>query len=135
MRSKFKFNIDRLRLFKRPKELSTSSLAFLGDGVYSLMTREYIVSLYGGKSCDLHQKSVEIVNASYQSKAADKIFPRLTESEKTVFLRGRNFHTSHTPKNKTKAEYHLATALETLFGWLYINGQYERLKELFSMCV
>jgi ribonuclease-3 family protein len=57
----------------------------------------------------------------------------LSEDEMAVFKRGRNFHTSNTPKSSSAKQYHTATGLETLFGYLYLTGKNERLRELFDV--
>lgn len=56
----------------------------------------------------------------------------LTQEEEAVYKRGRNAHTSRTPKNATPADYHAATGLEALFGYLYLKGELLRLRELFQ---
>ena len=130
------FNFDKLKSTESSSEgMTLSALAFLGDGVYGIMVREYLTVLCMCKADKLHERSIEMVNATYQADAAKRLLPCLTNDEKNIFIRGRNAHTAHTPKNKSKSEYHAATALETLFGWLYINGKTERLKELFSAIV
>ena len=62
-----------------------------------------------------------------------KFLPLLTEEEQDVFRRGRNSHTAAVPKGASVGEYHTATAMEALFGWLYLNGKTERLNELFAI--
>ncbi len=111
--------------------LNPSVLAFVGDGVYGLLVREKL-SLVNRRSGDLHKLSVQYVKASAQAKAFHIISEDLTEHEMSVFKRGRNFHTSNTPKNATKEEYHLATGLESLFGYLHIKGEQKRARELFD---
>lgn len=118
---------------KDPKQMSTLSLAFMGDAVFEVLTRSYIVSNNQSAIGNLHSENSEIVNASAQFRAAKLIFDNLTEAEREVFMRGRNAHTAHTPKNKTAEEYRYATALETLFGYLYLSGQTDRLYILFEM--
>lgn len=111
--------------------LNPSVLAFVGDGVYGLCVREKLAEI-NRRSGDLHSLSVQYVKASAQAKAFGIILEDLTEHEMSVFKRGRNFHTGNTPKSSTKEEYHLATGLESLFGYLHLAGQHERLKELFN---
>ncbi len=109
------------------------TLAFLGDAVYSLMVRERLVkssSLPAGK---LHKKSVKSVNALAQSDAMKKLLPLLNEEETDIFKRARNAHPHHTPKNQSEGDYHYATGLEALFGWLYLEGKNDRLNELFNL--
>ena len=111
---------------------NTLTLAFLGDAVYSLMVRERLVknsSLPAGK---LHKLSVDAVNALAQSEAMKKILPLLTEDETEVFKRGRNAHPHHSPRNQSEGDYHYATGLEALFGYLYLEGRTDRLNELFD---
>lgn len=111
--------------------LNPSVLAFVGDGVYTLLVREKLAGV-NRRSGDLHALSVEFVKASAQAKAFSVIKKELTEHELSIFKRGRNFHTNNTPKNSTKEEYHAATGLETLFGYLHLHGDKERLLVLFD---
>ena len=115
-----------------PNLLSPSVLAFVGDAVYGLYVRTYLAEV-NRPSGELHKLSVQLVNATAQAKAYALIEPLLTEKEISVFKRGRNFHTGNTPKNSTGGEYHTATGLETLFGFLYLAGQIDRAKELFDI--
>lgn len=114
------------------KLLNPSVLAFVGDAVYGLYVREKL-SDTSRKSGDLHSLSVKIVNASAQAKAYEKIENLLTQEEISVFKRGRNLHTSNNPKNSTHSEYHTATGLESLFGYLHLSGQEKRARELFEI--
>ncbi len=115
-------------------EMSPLTLAFLGDGVYELLVREYLVSQGSCPVKKLHSRAVEWVRCEAQSSAlAETLWPVLTEEEKSVALRGRNAHVGHVPKNAKVGEYHGATALEALFGWLYLKGEAGRLRELFSL--
>jgi len=115
-----------------PNLLSPSVLAFVGDAVYGLYVRTYLAEV-NRRSGELHKLSVKMVNASAQAQGFGFIEPHLTEKEISVFKRGRNFHTGNTPKNSTGGEYHTATGLETLFGFLYLSHQNERAKELFDI--
>ncbi len=115
-----------------PKLLSPSALAFVGDAVYTLLVREHISSV-NRPSGELHRLAVKFVNATAQAKAFDVIENILSDGEKDIFKRGRNFHTSTTPKNSSNREYHTATGLETLFGYLYLSNETKRLNELFGI--
>ena len=116
---------------ENPNLLSPSVLAFVGDAVYGLYVRRCLAEV-NRPSGELHRLSVKLVNATAQAKAYSVIESELTEKEISVFKRGRNFHTSSAPKNSTKGEYHTATGLETLFGFLYLSGETERADFLFS---
>lgn len=111
--------------------LSPSVLAFVGDAVYGLCVRTALAAV-NRPSGELHRLSVEMVNAAAQAKAFAAIEAEMSEKEMSVFKRGRNFHTSTTPKSATKGDYHTATGLECLFGWLYLSGDNERIKDLFG---
>lgn len=118
-----------------PKEvdvhtLSPLALAFVGDGVYSLLVRERLLTIANRPVNDLHHLAVNAVRAEAQSAAMERLLPRLTPEEEAVFKRGRNAHTA-----RTGAEYHRATGLESLFGYLYLSGRLERVRELFSLCM
>ncbi len=117
---------------ENPNLLSPSVLAFVGDAVYGLYVRTKLAEV-NRPSGELHKLSVKLVNATAQAEAFRLIEPMLTEKELSVFKRGRNFHTGNTPKNSTGGEYHLATGLETLFGFLYLSNQNDRAKELFNI--
>ena len=118
-----------------PRQLSPLTLAFVGDCVFELFVREKLVCQGNCPVKKLHQRSVEQVCASAQSRFSQKLFPLLTEEEQQVYQRGRNAHVNHVPKHASVADYHAATAFETLFGYLYLSGRIERLRELFQICM
>lgn len=117
------------------KSMSGLSLAFVGDSVYELLVRQYVLSLGEARVQDLHRETVALVNAAFQAKAAEKLSAVLTEEELSYYKRGRNANSAHTPKNKSEAEYHRSTGFEALLGYLYLSEQYDRLEELFDMII
>ena len=114
------------------RELNGTALAFAGDAVYELLVRDYVIAACGGRTAELHRRTVSFSNAAFQCAAAKRLLPLLTPEEEAAFRRGRNARLTHVPKNKTQAEYHLATALEALFGYLYIIKDFARLQALFA---
>ena len=116
-----------------PKQLSPLNLAFIGDGVYELFVRELLVASANRPVSDLHRESVQYVSAKAQTEAFEKIKNVLTEEELAVFKRGRNAKVGHNPKSATHGEYHTATGVEALFGYLYLTENVPRLRELFSL--
>ncbi|MCL2054630.1 MAG: ribonuclease III [Oscillospiraceae bacterium] len=117
---------------KEVNQYSPLTLAFLGDAVYELRVRERIVSGANMPVGKLHKEAVKRVRAEYQAKAVELIAPMLTEEEAAVLKRGRNACPNTVPKNADLAEYRRATALETLFGYLYLLEENERIAELFE---
>ena len=115
--------------------ITNLGLAHIGDGVYELLCRSYLVSKGGKTVLKLHNATVELVKAPTQAKFADKLKPMLTEEEMDFFRRGKNAHTHAAPKSATPQEYAKATGFETLFGALYLLGRKERLMELFTACM
>ncbi|MBQ7248595.1 MAG: ribonuclease III [Deltaproteobacteria bacterium] len=115
------------------KSMSGLSLAFIGDAVYEVLVRQYVLSLGEARVQDLHRETVALVNAAFQAKAAEALADRLTEEELTYYKRGRNANSAHTPKNKSEAEYHRSTGFEALVGYLYLSQQFDRLRELFDV--
>ena len=117
---------------ENPNLLSPSVLCFVGDAVYGLYVRTALAEI-NRPSGEPHKLSVEYVKATAQAKAFSLIEPLLSENELAVFKRGRNFHTSTTPKSATNKEYHTATGLECLFGFLQLSGEKNRADELFRV--
>ena len=116
-----------------PKQLSPLTLAFVGDGVFELFVRERLVCQANCPVHSLHKNSVAQVCCTAQAKAMEVLNPVLTEEELRVFKRGRNANTSHVPKHASPRDYHAATGLEAMFGYLYLKGEIARLRELFSI--
>lgn len=116
-----------------PKQLSPLNLAFIGDCIYEILVRESLVLDANRPVNDLHRESVKYVSARAQTNAFEKIKDDLTEDEMAIFKRGRNAKVGHSPKSASEGEYHCATGLEALFGYLYLNDDIDRIKELFSL--
>lgn len=112
------------------KELSPLTLAFVGDGVYDLFIREELVCNANRPVGELNKLKVEKVRCQAQAQLIKVIEPYLTEEEIDIYKRGRNAHTVHTPKNASIADYHAATGLEALFGYLYLSNRIPRIREL-----
>ena len=114
-------------------EYSPLTLAFLGDGVYDLLVRESLVNRANRPAGELNRQKVAMVNCKAQAEYAQLLTPSLSEKELAVYKRGRNAAPKCTPKNGSVADYHSATGLECLFGYLHVNGETERINELFDI--
>ncbi len=114
-------------------DFSPLTLAFVGDGVYDLLVRSYLVRQANRPVGELNRRKVALVNCKSQARFAKLIMDSLSEKELAVYKRGRNAAPKCTPKNGSVADYHSATGLEALFGYLYMNGERARIDELFEM--
>lgn len=113
--------------------LSCLGLAHLGDGVYELMVRSWLCLHGKATNKGLHKAAVTYVSAPAQAARTRRILPLLTEEEQEVFRRGRNSRTASVPRGATVGEYHMATAQEALFGYLWLHGRTDRLNQLFEI--
>ena len=113
-------------------QIGMLSLAHVGDAVYELLVRSRLCMENRTAVTQLHRMTVSQVNAAAQEQAAEKIFTVLTDEERRVYKRGRNAKVNSVPHHAEIAQYHAATGLEALFGWLYLLGRRERLEELFA---
>ena len=114
-------------------ELSSAALAYLGDSVLELLTREHLIASGLSTAAHLNKAAADFVTAPAQAEAMKKILPVLTEEESAVFRRGRNNVHSNVPKRASVSEYRTATGMEALFAYLYLEGAHERMRELFAI--
>lgn len=114
------------------RAISSIGLAHLGDAVYELLVRAYLCAQGKATGRGLHRAAVELVKAQAQARLADRILPLLMEEELAVFKRGRNANVNTIPHSASRSDYLKATALECLFGYLYLQGATGRINELFN---
>ncbi len=115
------------------RQLNPLILASVGDAAYSLNIRAHIVATHDLNPHRLHMFSAKLVCAQAQCKAFYLIENMLTEDEQYIAKRGRNSHPGTVPKNADIHEYRVATALEALFGYLYILNKNERISQLIKV--
>ena len=127
----FHLNIEREPLLN----LSSLSLAHLGDSVYEVMVRSWLCLQGKARVKDLHRATVRYVAAPAQAARFARIEPMLTPEEADVFRRGRNTAPHSVPKAASRGEYQTATGVEALFGWLYLQGRTDRLNQLFAAMI
>lgn len=114
------------------RDYSVLNLAYMGDAVLELMTREHLLKTSTRrKPGELVTASRRFVTCEAQSDAASRLEPLFTEEEADVFRRGRNAKTHFMPKHGDAIQYKRATGLEALMGYLYLTGRESRAKELF----
>ncbi|MBQ8615040.1 MAG: ribonuclease III [Clostridia bacterium] len=108
------------------------SLAYLGDSVFSLMVRKFLIENSEVKPNGLNKKANAVVCARTQAEIMRELKPNLTEDELDVVMRARNSHTNNKAKNSTLEEYNLATQFEALLGYWFLNKQEEKINKMFT---
>ena len=118
-------------------ELSGSTLAYIGDAVWSLLVREHLVELGYGRAKDLQRTSVRWVSAKAQARFYEYWHENnmLSEQEEEIFRRGRNFKSGSVPKNTDVQIYRISTGFEALVGWWHLDGQTERLDTMWQTVI
>lgn len=118
-----------------PFIMNALTLAFIGDAVFELAARAFALKKGSHQVAKLHRHTIALVKASSQARMADDLLDTMNEKEKTIFRRGRNSSPANIARHQSISNYKKATGLEAVFGYLYLSGQYERMNDLFSMCV
>lgn len=119
----------------KAEEFSPLALAFMGDAVFEVFVRAYVLSS-GNRPVDkMNGMAREMVNAHAQAGMYHKIESILSEEEHRILKRGRNASSHTIAKNQSPGDYRHATGLEALFGYLFLKGENERLRELFEKCI
>jgi len=116
-------------------EINILSLAYLGDSIYELKIREHLVRLGISKVNKLQTMALNYVTAKNQCKFINYFLDNniLTEEEIDYVKRGRNASVYSHPKNTDIVTYKWATGFESLFGFLYLNNQKDRIEELINI--
>lgn len=120
--------LNREKSIEEVKMLSPLVWAYVGDCVYELFIRTYLVNNSNAKPHKLHIESIKYVKAESQANIVEKLKPHLTDDEQDIIRRGRNTENHHLPKNADTAEYSYSTGFEALIGFLYLSHQDERLR-------
>ncbi len=115
--------------------MSPLTWAYIGDAVYELYIREYLVQTTHLKPNNLHKEAIKFVKAKSQAEILEKLNDFLTDEEKEIVRRGRNTQNHHLPKNASLRDYTYATAFEALIGYLYLSKQEERLQEILQKII
>lgn len=119
---------------EKARLISPLQLAFIGDSVHAMLARTRLMQVERRMN-DMHRLATKIVNAVSQHRALERLLPHLSEDEMDIVRRGRNAHSHHgIPKSATVEDYSAATALEALYGYLYMSGQMDRLKTIDDIC-
>ncbi len=118
------------------RRLNPLQLALIGDGVYELFIRDYIISNNTELSAHkIHREAINYVKAKSQSDIMHGIEDLLTEEESYIYKRGRNAKSATVPKNADVRDYRMATGFEALVGYLYLINDIERLEFVFNKSI
>ena len=137
--SQINYDLDayiRQHLQLEAQEIRTFSplvLAYIGDGIYELIIRTMVVRQGNRQVNKLHRQASRYVKAQAQSQMMETLLPLLNEEELCAYQRGRNAKSHSTAKNASVNDYRRATGFEALMGYLYVNGEMERLLELIQL--
>lgn len=116
--------------------LNPLQLALIGDGVFEVFIRNYILTKNTALSANkIHVKAISYVKAKSQSAIMHEIEELLNEEEEAVYKRGRNAKSPTVPKNADVRDYRMATGFEALIGYLYLTGNKERLEFIFNKSI
>ncbi len=118
-----------------PDQLSPAVWAYIGDAVYELYIRSHVLSGGPAKTKILHREVTTMVRASFQAGLVTKLESSLSENELEILKRGRNVKSGHIPTHTDVLTYRHSTAFEALIGYLYLQGEHLRLKELLEQAV
>ena len=123
--------------FSSPEQMQALALAYIGDSIYDIMSREYVMKNHLGKINDLHRTVSTLVSARAQASFMKNIRENniLTDIEESIYIRGKNQKNNSKAKNASIMEYKLATGLEAVFGYLYLEKNFERLEEMFNYII
>lgn len=117
---------------QEPFTMNVLSLAYLGDAVYERLVRARLIRQEALPAGQLHREAMRYVSAPRQSLACSILVPLLRPDELSVFRRARNANSLHAPRHASLGDYHHATALEAVFGYLELRNEQERIQALFD---
>lgn len=118
-------------------QMNSLTLAYIGDAVYELHIRHFLVESGGVKPHQLHERAIKFVAATAQASIIKYLIDTktLTKEEQDIMRRGRNAKSTSIPKNVSVQKYRYSTGFEALIGYLYLKGKSSRLKEVINKSI
>ena len=129
------FEIEKCLNEREAAQYSPITLAYIGDAVYSLLVRTWLIRNGDRRNCSLHVASIRFVSAAAQAKTANMLLSSLTEGETSIFRRGRNAKSNVGTRKVNVFQYKTSTGVEAVFGYLYLTGNSDRINELFEKII
>jgi len=114
--------------------INVITLAYMGDAVYEIYVREYLIKNGIAKVEELQKEAVKYVSAKSQSRLLTYLIENnlLTELELDIVRRGRNYKRGSHPKNTDIITYKMSSGFEALIGYLYLDNNKDRLDEIMN---
>ena len=114
--------------------INVITLAYLGDSIYEVYVREYLINKGIAKVEDLQRESIKYVSAKSQCKILSYLMDNnlLTENELDIVKRGRNYKRNSHPKNTDIITYKMSSGFEAMIGYLYLSNNKDRLDEIMN---
>lgn len=118
-------------------QLNGLALAYIGDAVYEVYIRDFLLETGLTKPNQLHRQATKFVSAKAQCFLMQRMLENdlLTGEEVLIYKRGRNAHSHTSAKNADITTYRIATGFEALIGILHLKKEQERLDELVNWCI
>ena len=118
-------------------EVNVLVLAYMGDTIYEDYIRKYLINKGIGNVNDLQTEALKYVSAINQAKFLTEMIDKnyLLEKELDIVKRARNYKTTSHPKSCDIITYKYATGLEALIGYLYLDGDVERINEIMNFII
>lgn len=116
--------------------INSLTLAYIGDAVYELYIRKYLIDKNIIKVNNLQKEAIKYVSAKGQCKFITSMLEDnfLTQEEIEIFKRARNYKTTSHPKNTDIITYKYATGFEAIIGYLYMNNNEKRIQQIINYC-
>lgn len=129
-------DLNAIKEVKDARLLSPLVLAYMGDCVYEIYVRRYLICKYGDiKVNDMHKKATGFVKAKAQAMAVMALKEELDDAEWAMVKKGRNQKSCSMPKNAQASDYRYATGFETLIGYLYLSGLEDKLEAVIEKSI
>ena len=118
-------------------QLNGLALAYVGDAIYEIYIRDYLIEQGATKPNKLHKAATNYFSAKAQAYLIKEMLEEklMTPEEETFYRRGRNSKSHTSAKNADVTTYRIATGFEALMGYLHLTKQTERLEELIEWCI
>ncbi|MCQ2547603.1 MAG: ribonuclease III [Clostridia bacterium] len=121
---------------ERVKNINTTALAYMGDGVYEIYIRKMLMEKGGVNVNLMHKEAISYVSAFAQAKAIKAMVESfLDDDEIALVKRARNHKIASKAKNADPMTYKWATAFEALIGFLYLSENTKRMEEVITKAI